>query len=70
MNIELFWALNSSKNQKVGSSNLPPATKTLWKDRENQGIAEAGLALRLGRSDVSSNPTTLTKFIMDLQLEW
>lgn len=45
MNVELFWGLGSSKTQKVGGSNPPSATKTVWKDRQNQGIAEAGLAL-------------------------
>lgn len=61
MNVELFWGLGSSKTQKVGGSNPPSATKTVWKDRQNQGIAEAGLASRLGREDGSSNPPTLTK---------
>ena len=35
-----------------------------------QGVAEVGLAPRLGRGDVGSNPTILSMYFMDVERHW
>lgn len=57
-------------NQKVGSSNLPPATKTLWKDRENRTVGKSGIPLALGARSCGFKSRQSDQVYMDLQLEW